>query len=233
MDGKTAWWQKNPLDYYRFKNEIKEFESLKIEILDTKVFIKGIWAVYGETSLITQYNILIEILDDYPNSVPKVFETGCRIPKEADYHINLTDNSACLFAPPERFEKWPIGAGIKQFLTGPVKEFFFSQAFKELGDEWPFGEWSHGNEGILEYYASRLGVTKAVIIAELLEIALSPKFYRQWKCPCGSKKRLIACHGERIKKLRELLPTEEIKTGIKIAWEENANGIKDVKLRTI
>jgi len=224
MGEQQVWWEKNPEALDKFKRELNEFEFLKFQYEGKKIFVFGTWPVFGDTSFITDFEIKIDIPDDFPESVPKVFETAGRIPKEPDYHFNPGEESACLFARPERYEKWPPGSGISIFLNGAVKEFFFSQAYRELKGHWPFGDWSHENKGIVEYYSDRLATTDATHILKMLELALLPKLFRQWRCPCGSGKRVTVCHGEKIHYLAAKLPKSEIESGIKLMSGEIRSG---------
>ncbi len=224
------WWCIDKNEFERFKSEISEFDFFNYRIENDRVIIEGCWPVYGKTSLIRSYKIKIVVSDDFPNTPPAVFEVGDEIPKSPAYHFNISDNSACLFARPERFNVWPLGAGIKDFINGPVKAFFFSQAYKELTGEWPFGEWSHGDEGIVEFYAHLLYVQSLTIIKEMLELTLEHKIFRQWKCPCGSGKRLIMCHAERINSLSKIIPRFEILEALKIIDNEIAQGKKTARL---
>jgi len=236
MCDNKVWWKKDAKEFERFKRELEEFENLAFSIQGNKVIINGSWPVFGKETLIRRYDIRIEIPDDFPDCPPKVFETGGSIPLERDYHINTVgnggDNSACLFVQPERFEKWPVGAGIRDFLKGPVKEFFFSQAYKKCTGKWPFGQWSHGVVGIIEFYANRLNIDRLDAIIEMLDYCTLPKLYRQWKCPCGSGKRVTACHAEKIRTIAKVIPLLEIKKGIVLAREEHFKGLKRILLRS-
>lgn len=224
------WWCNDNTEFERFKSEISDFDFFNYWIENDRVIIEGCWPVYGKTSHIRNYKIRIVMPDDFPNTPPTVFEVGEEIPKSPEYHFNISDNSACLFARPERFKVWPPGAGIKDFINGPVRAFFFSQAFKGLTGKWPFGEWSHGNDGIVEFYAHSLDVTSLIVIKEMLELALEHKIFRQWKCPCGSGKRVISCHEEKISTLSKILPYFEIFDALKIIDHEIMQGKKTVKL---
>lgn len=209
----SVWWKNDPTEFALFKKELESFKRLNYKIENDQVIIKGGWPVYADKKFIRSYKILMRIPDDYPNSHPIVFETGGAIHRDPDFHIN-EDGSACLFARPERFEKCPPGTRIKAFLNGPVKSFFFSQAFKEKIGEWPFGEWSHGPIGTIEYYGRLFKTPRISVIKSCLELALLRKLYRQWKCPCGSGNRLIKCHGEEVKFIHSTVPQSEIKDSL-------------------
>lgn len=207
------WWKDSPLDFERFKRELEEFESLQLSIVNDKVIVSGRWAVFGETQLITRYDISIEMPDDYSHSVPKVFETGGVVKKIPDNHFNQ-DGSACLFVEPERFEKWPPGSSFRDFLNGPVKEFFFSQAFHQMTGKWPFGERRHFEVGIAEYYFERLETKTLELTIDLLKIDTTDRIYRQTRCPCYRKNRFVKCHAPKLRALKEVVPSYQIEKDI-------------------
>ena len=232
MSEKEIWWKKSPAEFERFTRELEDFESLGYQIEGEQITISGTWAVLGANTLIRRYEIKIILPSDFPWSPPLVFEVGGRIPRDMKFHVNITDGSACLFARPERFEKCPPGSGIREFLNGPVKEFFFSQAYRNLSGTWPFDEWSHGDEGILEYYASRLGTGDIAVLHDLLKLVLLPRLHRQWRCPCNSSKRVTACHAERIRELAKAIHPEEINEAIRLTEDAVRTGKREVRVRT-
>lgn len=220
----------HPEEFEKFRNELLEFEDLNFEIVGEQVVVIGTWPVFGKTKFIERYSIRIELPKDFPTGVPRVFETGNVLKKDADFHFHK-DESACLFALPERFEKWPPGAGFRDFLEGPVRDFFFSQAYRRIAGDWPFGEWSHGLPGIFEYYASRLKVESIVTIKELLGISFEKRIFRQWKCPCNKRVRFKDCHANAVEKLSAVLPESERRQGVIMAQIAFNAGLTDVKIR--
>ncbi|MDM8556948.1 hypothetical protein QUF75_19655 [Desulfococcaceae bacterium HSG7] len=146
------WWQENPKLLSEIMEQLSAFyPELSVHEDNGKIYVIGRWNVYAESEYIDNYSLRIELPGDYPQSVPKIWETSYKLKKNQDTHFNPPDNHACLFAPPERWEKWPIGASFIEFLDGPVTEFFFSQAYYQLTGEWIFGQRSHGDDGIIEY----------------------------------------------------------------------------------
>lgn len=203
------WWEKDSDLYEDLKKNLLDFPALIMSIeLNRAVVLTGEWHVYGKERLITTYNVRIVLPSDFPKGVPLVYEVGGVIPQDADHHIN-PDGTACLFAPPERWEKWPEGASIAVFLNGPVRDFFFSQAFYERTGQWPFGEWSHGDVGVIEYYFEKLGTSSFTILEGLVQLSQYHSPSRQWRCPCGNNKRYKECHWRLMEPLIKGLPRSE------------------------
>ncbi|HAR42937.1 MAG TPA: hypothetical protein DCS07_09960 [Bdellovibrionales bacterium] len=204
----SIWWKTRSEVLDRVKAELMAFPYLRYHFNGEQFEVEGRWPVYGEASLIREYQMRIVFPDRYPDEVPVVFEIGGEIEKSPGNHFN-PDGSACLFAPPERWEKWPPGSGFTEFLNGPVKEFFFSQAYRSLTGKWIFGERSHGDDGVIEYFLERLSLQNRDQLRRVLDIPVVEEPPRQWKCPCSQNKRLKNCHWHLISNLRQRLPDTE------------------------
>jgi hypothetical protein len=115
--------------------------------VDGVVQVRGSYAVRDGGVFLDRYQIEIRVPRDYPKNVPVVEEIGGRIPRTADRHISA-DGTACLLVP----EEWLLAGdqSFKAFLNGPMKNFFLGQILVEAGKPWPFGQRSHGYEGLIE-----------------------------------------------------------------------------------
>ncbi|KTC84515.1 hypothetical protein [Legionella drozanskii] len=203
------WWKSSPLLFEQFKAQLIDFFYLKLDVENEDIILHGEWPVHGATKLIKKYNIKVIIPNDYPYTIPKVFELSNQIPKTQDRHFNPQDESACLFVKPERWVRWPIGSGIDVFLNGVVKEFFFSQAYYDLKGKWPFGEWAHGNEGIVQYFLTQLNLKNVLCLYDFFQYINSTKPTRSVLCPCRNGKRFRRCHWDKFSALRDRLPKSE------------------------
>lgn len=213
------WWLRDKTQFESFQQELLSFPSLKYKIDNNQIIVEGNWFVYGDEFLIAEYQIQIVIPENYPNDVPKVYEVGNLIVRVPDNHINY-DGSVCLFAPPQRWEKWPLNSGIDILINGPIKEYFFSQAYFAKTGEWPFGEWAHGDDGTLQYYFERLKINSLSQLKEFHKLSKYSIPSRQWKCPCGSK-RYKTCHWIQMKTLIDILPNSEWSSLQKILDSKN------------
>lgn len=196
-----SWWRSNPSMMKEFETLLSHFPYLRIVIENEKIYLVGDWPVFGESQMIKTFHIKIAIPDDYPLSVPKVYEIDDAIPKIQDRHFNPKDGTACLFLNAERAEHCPPGTKIDAFLNGPVKEFFFSQAYFDLTGSWPFGCWAHGDEGVIEFCLYHLQITKLSQLIKFLKL-LALKKPSKRRCPCGNGKQLKSCHWQQFSDLR-------------------------------
>lgn len=154
---------------------------------------------------ITAFEIEIVLSPRYPNVEPKVFETGGRIRRHSDRHINR-DGDCCITV----WEYWLATAddrSFASFLNGPLHQFFLGQYWFEKTRKWPFGEHAHGHKGLEAAYAEALGIrnNKDDILYHLRLLSQDwPKGH--WLCPCGSGRRLRHCHQDELLALHGRIP---------------------------
>jgi len=151
------------------------------------------------------FDLRIELSFKFPHDEPKVFETGGRIPRTPERHIN--GGGDCCVTVWEDWLARTNDATFAAYLTGPLREYFLGQHVFELTGEWPFDERPHGENGLYEAYAEVLGIRnrKKEVLYHLR--LLSKDWPRgHWPCPCGSGKKLRHCHREEMMALHGKLP---------------------------
>ena len=156
----------------------------------------------------------------YPFRAPWAFEIGGRIPLV--YHRN-PDGSLCLGPPIDverRFQDEPSLLGFTRNLLIP---FLYGFSCTLSGHEPPFGQYDHGGAGLVQFYTQEIGLSSAVEVARFLQ-ALANGVRGHWDCPCGSSRRVRACHAA---KLFELAGLQD-----RAAFENEAAQV-DAYLRTL
>lgn len=146
-----------------------------------------------EGKFIDSYNIRIEVKDDYPNSLPLVYETAQRIPVNIDWHI-FPDGHCCIVTPPEELLICKKGITLEKFIRKHVLSYFHNQLFRELKGYF-LNERSHGNEGIREFFLAKFNTNDSKKVSQLLLfIAKKKEPERTANCFCGSGKKYRKCH---------------------------------------
>ena len=211
-----AWWMIKKELYKQAIEVVNEYKGLRYKIENNKFIISGAWPVCdGSKGKIWVEDFLIKIVfpDNYPNDLPKVYETGNRIKtKNADTHF-YPDGSACLFFPTERYLHFPKDKifQLKHFLDIAVKSFFFSQLCYIYHKKWPVGDRSHNLKGLLEFYGEKLKIPNdEKNISTALSYLLKPQIKGHWSCPCGNN-QLRKCHIENFRYLQNAIPKEIIR----------------------
>lgn len=198
-----AWHGRNPAVAGRIRSDLAtRYPHLHLFIESGGAFVRGTFSVLSpEGQVLDGYQVSIELLPDYPRSLPVVREVGGRIPWKEDFHVNR-DGVACVLLPDDRWRCFPGGAPFIQFLDGPVHDFFLGQSLVALGEDWPFGQWSHGANGVFEYYEWLLGTDDRPAVVRYLRVLAKLNFKGHWDCPCGSGHKIRRCCSAKIADLR-------------------------------
>jgi len=180
---------------------LRAFPSLGTVRDGDETWLVGSLPIEWQGELLDSFSVEIKIssLDD--NKLPLVRETGGRIPRTVDRHVNF-DGSACVTLPEDYFLKYPGPFKLLEFLQGPVRDYFMGQALVSRGEPWPHSEWPHYTEGRLQFFRELLGTDDPVKVkCYLLEIE-RPMIRGHLPCPCGSGKKLRKCHQSQLAVLR-------------------------------
>lgn len=206
---KLAWHQREPQEFERQKREVQmAYPHLHFYPEGDDVFIRGSFPLEHDGKVLDRYSIEIELPRNYPEAPPIVRETGGRIPRTADNHFSRLNGELCLFVPDERWQHSPAGTTLLEFLNGPVRNHFLGLSLVQLGEDWPFGERSHGGAGIIESYSELLGTNDERIVLQYVDYLSKPALKGHWPCPCGSGKKLRHCHLIEVQELRQKIPHE-------------------------
>ncbi len=162
-------------------------------------------ATFQNVTITDAFSILIRLPEDYPDSPPTVQETGGRIPP--DFH-QYPDRTLCLGAPVEVWRRFKNDPRLVSFVRTLVVEYLYGYAYFEKFGEMPFGELSHGAQGIREYYHELFQTDDVHILLALLKVMADGAYRGHHLCPCGSGKILRKCHGPSMLELLKQQPKE-------------------------
>jgi hypothetical protein len=204
----TPWHRRSPQLAEDIRADLRaRYPSLHLFIeADSTSTVRGTFPVRApDGRAVDRYQVSIDVPVDYPRSLPIVREVGGRIPWKADFHVN-SDGVACVLLPDDRWRCFPEGAPFVRFLEGPVHDFFLGQSLVALGEEWPFGQWSHGAEGVREYYQWLLQTEDLGTIVRFLQVLARLNWKGHLDCPCGSGKKIRRCCHSKTLDLRNKIP---------------------------
>lgn len=166
---------------------------------------------YNGREIKDEFEIQINIPNDYPDSPPIAKEIGNRIPK--DFHTN-PDESLCLSSPLRVRMRFSKNKTLLGFVDELVIPFLYSYRHLQEYGEMPYGEFSHGGMGILECYREHFGTSSDNVALSFLKILVSGNYRGHHTCPCGSGKKIRQCHGEKLKRLMESQRQEDYFTDL-------------------
>lgn len=183
------------------------FGNLHLFVVDRIGEVRGSFPVVGaDGQVLDRYSICIRFPDRYPDELPVVEEVGGRIPRTADRHVFSDSGACCVLLEEARWQTFPVGESFRSFLEGPVQAYFLGQSLVERGEDWPFGEWSHGAAGVAEFYAEILETKDLATIRRFVELLSLSDAKGHHKCFCGSGRRLRRCCDDIVAKWRSRIP---------------------------
>ncbi len=173
---------------------------LKAYVKHNCVVVEGIFDVQTRATenrsvgILDSFEIQLKIPHNFPEGEPRLFETGGRIPKEIDRHVNVEKDDSCCF---EVWASWLARnetASPKDLLCGPIYDYFFSQYCFEQYGGWPYGDYAHGKPGIIQSFSETLNCPlDEEKIERLLILFSEPGPKGNMLCPCGSNKTIAYC----------------------------------------
>jgi len=152
------------------------------------------------------YQLQIEVPQGFPGEMPRVIETGHRIPRDADHHV-FPDGELCLGSPlrlRQMVRRRPSLAGWTQNCLVPYL-CAMSHKLKHGGD-FLFGELAHGPEGVVSDYRELFDLKEPAQVIRALELlGMKRRVANKAPCPCGCGRRLGRCSfNARLDKLRNI-----------------------------
>lgn len=178
-----------------------EQPRLTVSLTESGLLVMGVFDLkprkpeLSHLGKLDEFSIILELPKNFPKGEPKLFETAGRIPQVSSRHIN--PDGSCCFGIWEAWSALADPVTFQKFLDGPVQDFFFGQHYYEQHNRWPYGEYEHGKDGLLQSYAKVLGCKpKAETIRYRLRLFSNAWPKGHWKCVCGSGHRIRECCNE-------------------------------------
>jgi hypothetical protein len=159
------------------------------------------------------YDLRIEV-PSYPQALPKVFETGGRIPRKVDEHVFESSGQLCLGTTLRLRQTLGPKLDLLTFADQCIVPFLYAATRRKTEGRFVLGELPHGNKGIYQDYQDILGVKDEDSVRAALRIlAVRPSAAERHPCPCGCGRRLLFCeYRHRIAELRQLAPRKSFQS---------------------
>ena len=152
---------------------------------------------YNDVPLYDDYQIKIVVPADFPKRIPSVFDVGNDVPQEFMHF--MPDGSFCLGAYCDLHSFLDSHPSLVSFIDEIIMSYLYSVSYFRIYGILPFGERSHGVEGLLEAYRERYKTDDDRLLLYILLTLVGRIPYRGHSpCPCRSGKRLRDCHGKRV-----------------------------------
>lgn len=156
-----------------------------------------------------QDSFALEIIvpSGFPRELPRVTETGGRIPRTGEYHVNPTDSTLCLGSPLSLLLKLSKKPSLEGFAESCLVPYLFAIAHKlRNGGPLPFGELDHGVDGLFADYLQLFGLrTREQLIYAFRLLGMKKRRANKFPCPCGCGIRLGRCkYNFRLREFRKI-----------------------------
>lgn len=191
----------------------------------------------GPTGIVIddKYSIKLRIPFDTSKELPEVWETEGRIP--SDFH-KLDANKLCLASPIKIRMRLVESSSVAKFVSEFVVPYLYGYSCFEQHGEMPFGELSHGLEGIREHLREMFKAETAEFPELFLKLAsLQKRRANKLACPCQSGRRLGKCHNRIVNAQRKVYERTWFKNEFKrfeILREEESKQLNQVaKLKSL
>jgi len=150
--------------------------------------------VSGSDEIEDFYRLEIVVPDKFPQALPKVKETGGKIPRDSNFHVN-SDGTLCLGSPLRLLRKVHSAPNLTGFADKCLVPYLYAVSYKLAhGGEFVFGELAHGNQGIVDDYSDLLGLKGVAQIVEAIRLlGIRKRIANKRPCPCGCGKKLGTC----------------------------------------
>lgn len=177
------------------RKALANYPTLKMNTKNGSIRVTGeIPLLHSDVGEYDRYSVLIRITKEYPYAFPRVIETSGKIPRIANRHVNK-DLSLCLAVHPEEKLICRNGISFEFFLNKVLIPHLSRETYRTLEGNYPDGEYSHGLEGVWEYFFKFFdSIDKGVIVRELDGFLSKEALGRNDECYCGSKLKFKKCH---------------------------------------
>ncbi|TAJ95941.1 MAG: hypothetical protein EPO31_00535 [Gammaproteobacteria bacterium] len=147
----------------------------------------------GLETITESFEIELTVPDAFPESLPRVRETGGRIGNDYEHHN--ASGTLCLAVPVEQRRIFLENPTLLGFVNRLVIPYLYGYCFWKKHGRHPFDEAAHGYEGILRHYLDTLGLADEAKALAVICYLFEHGYRGHHDCPCGSGLRVRACHG--------------------------------------
>ncbi len=170
----------------------------------------------GKREITDSYSLKIVIPFSFPKDIPKVTETGRKIPRDGKHHINPND-TLCLGAPLRLRRNLAQHPTLIGFVKICLLPYLYAVSHKlKYGGPLPFGELDHGEKGVILDYLNLFGLKKPEQVKQtLLLLGMKKRIANKKPCPCDCGKRLGVCYFHyKVNKFRNIAPRSWFKAHV-------------------
>lgn len=140
------------------------------------------------------YELEIRVPRGFPEDLPRVTETGGKIPRDLDHHV-FPDGTLCLGSPLRLLKLVITRPDLVGWTRNCLVPYLHAMSHKLAhGGSFLFGELGHDRQGIIDDYMELLGLKERDQVIRTLELlGMKRREANKAVCPCGCRRRLGRC----------------------------------------
>ncbi len=169
-------------------------------------------AEYEGVRLVARFDLEIIVPSSFPCDIPRVCLCDSSL-SEVYPHASEGDGELCLGVTGDILMRLASTTSpISTFLIEILRDNLYSVEYYRRYHAMPFGDRSHCSQGVLEHYVEFFDTNAGPSVVNLIRSSLGLVSYdRNHKCPCGSGKKALDCHGKAIERLKREVPREMLR----------------------
>ncbi len=204
---------------------LSDYPGMSITLCsDAGVYLRGKFRfkanVSGGDELEDSYKLEIVVPDKFPQALPRVKETGGKIPRDGNFHVN-PDGTLCLGSPLRLLRKVHSSPSLTGFAEKCLVPYLYAVSCKlRHGGDFVFGELAHGDQGIVDDYSVMLGLKERHQITRAIHLlGMKKRIANKKPCPCGCGKRHGTCpFHHKLNEFRKMAPVSWFKAHALNDW---------------
>jgi hypothetical protein len=140
------------------------------------------------------YTLEIFVPSQFPCALPKVRETGGRIRRDGNFHVNI-DGTLGLGTPLRLLKKIHDTQSLIGFVDKCLVPFLYAVSYKQmLSHSYSFEELFHGYRSLEDDYLDMFELTERHQVASAIQLlGVEKRRANKMLCPCGCGRRLGVC----------------------------------------
>ncbi|MCO6183795.1 SEC-C metal-binding domain-containing protein [Leuconostoc fallax] len=187
------------IDYLEVENKFVEINGIKLNscfdsgnaIIVSVTFDAS--ALVNNARFILDHTVQIEIPKKYPLDLPSTFEFPEKTITNFPHLNHDTNRTFCLGIELDIRKKMEPDYSFETYVS-LIADFLGMYQYYSRYQIFPYGERSHGDTGIREYYKELFSVDTDRQIMNLMKTNKLNNSMRNKKCPCNSGLKLKNCH---------------------------------------
>lgn len=168
-----------------------------VEINDERLVLAGEYHLKaqlpGSPLVERTYRLRLVCPRDYPTKLPTVIDEEMYFPRNQEYHT-YGDGSFCLGSELKIMMLLRNDHSLSAFFEKIADGFLYAITNRIEFGSFPFGELSHGEQGLIDDYGDLFGLNgKPSVLLALRALGKRKRQANKLPCPCGCRLRLGAC----------------------------------------